>query len=143
MMDQKFVYVVHNIKHLWIIMWNIFSSINNTTTILFPTQLCELLYTYHVIKQCTEKETTSQFVINNVESVRITCGSEQDTLYKIIYAKMCIWCKTMCLIPHSLLENLPLRYSWNLLEVVLNTKPSSPYVSNRVRLHFCMFFFIV
>jgi hypothetical protein len=25
------------------------------------------------------------------------------TLYKIIYAKMCIWCKTMCLIPHSLL----------------------------------------
>jgi hypothetical protein len=29
------------------------------TTILFPTQLWELLYTYHVIKQCTEKETTS------------------------------------------------------------------------------------
>jgi hypothetical protein len=26
---------------------------------LFPTQLWELLYTYHVIKQCTEKETTS------------------------------------------------------------------------------------
>ena len=25
----------------------------------FPTQLWELLYTYHVIKQCTEKETTS------------------------------------------------------------------------------------
>jgi hypothetical protein len=32
---------------------------HNTTTILFPTQLWELLYTYHVIKQCTEKETTS------------------------------------------------------------------------------------
>ena len=30
-----------------------------TTTILFPTQLWELLFTYHVIKQCTEKETTS------------------------------------------------------------------------------------
>ena len=38
-----------------------------------------------------------------VESVCITCGSEQDTLYKIIYTKMFIWCKTMCLIPHSLL----------------------------------------
>ena len=25
----------------------------------FPTQLWELLYTYHVIKQCTDKETTS------------------------------------------------------------------------------------
>ena len=35
-------------------MWHIFTSTNNTTTILFPT----LLYTYHVIKQCTEKETT-------------------------------------------------------------------------------------
>jgi hypothetical protein len=40
-------------------MWHIFTSTNNTTTILFPTQLWELLYTYHVIKQCTEKETTS------------------------------------------------------------------------------------
>ena len=60
MMDQMFVYVVHNIKHLWIIMWHIFTSTNNTTTILFPTQLSGLLYTYHVIhKQCTEKETTS------------------------------------------------------------------------------------
>jgi hypothetical protein len=59
MMDQKFVYVVYNIKHLWVIMWHIFTSTNNTTTILFPTQLWELLYTYHVIKQCTEKETTS------------------------------------------------------------------------------------
>jgi hypothetical protein len=39
-------------------MWHIFTSTNNTTTILFPTQLWELLYTY-VIKQCTEKETTS------------------------------------------------------------------------------------
>jgi hypothetical protein len=37
------------------------------------------------------------------ESMCITCGSEQDTVYKIIYAKMCIWCKTMCLIPYSLL----------------------------------------
>ena len=44
-MDQKFVYVVHNIKHLWVIMWHIFTSTNNTTTILFPTQLWELLYT--------------------------------------------------------------------------------------------------
>ena len=59
MMDQKFVYVVHNIKQLWVIMWHIFTSTNNTTTILFPTQLWELLYTHHVIKQCTEKETTS------------------------------------------------------------------------------------
>jgi hypothetical protein len=42
-----------------IIMWHIFTSTNNTTTILFLTQLWELLYTYHVIKQCTEKETTS------------------------------------------------------------------------------------
>ena len=40
-------------------MWHIFTSTNNATTILFPTQLWELLlYTYHVIKQCTEKETT-------------------------------------------------------------------------------------
>ena len=63
MMDEKFVYictktVVHNIKLLWVIMWHIFTSTNNTT-ILFPTQLWELLYTYHVIKQCTEKEATS------------------------------------------------------------------------------------
>ena len=68
MMDQMFVYVVHNIKHLWIIMWHIFTSTNNTTTILFPTQLWGLLYTYDVIhKQCTEKETTSLsiFFINN------------------------------------------------------------------------------
>jgi hypothetical protein len=28
---------------------------------------------------------------------------------------------------------------WNLLKVVLNTKTSSPYVSNRVRLHSFMF----
>jgi hypothetical protein len=48
-----------NIKHLWVIMWHIFTSINNATTILFPTQLWELLYTYHIIKQCTEKETNS------------------------------------------------------------------------------------
>ena len=40
-------------------MWHIFTSTNNTTTILFPKQLWELLYTYHVIKQCTEKEATS------------------------------------------------------------------------------------
>ena len=59
MMDQKFVYAMYNIKHLWVIMWHIFTSTNNTTTILFPTQLWELLYTYHVIKQCTVKETTS------------------------------------------------------------------------------------
>jgi hypothetical protein len=47
MMDQMFVYVVLNIKHLWVIMWHIFTnSTNNTTTILFPTQLWDLLYTY-------------------------------------------------------------------------------------------------
>ena len=63
-MDQKFVYVEHNIKHLWVIMWHIFTSTNNTTTISFPTQLWELLYTYHVIKQCTEKETVlSNFLL--------------------------------------------------------------------------------
>jgi hypothetical protein len=46
-MDQKFVYVVHNIKDRWVIlMWHIFTSTNNATTILFPTQLWELLYTY-------------------------------------------------------------------------------------------------
>ena len=59
MIDQRFVYAVHDIKHISVIMWHIFTSTNNTTTILFPTQLWELLYTYHVIKQCTEKETTS------------------------------------------------------------------------------------
>jgi hypothetical protein len=53
---QIMFYRVH--KHLWVIMWHIFTSTNNTATILFPTQLWELLYTYHVIKQCTEKETT-------------------------------------------------------------------------------------
>ena len=65
MIDHKFVYAVHDIKHLWVIMWHIFTSTNNATTILFPTQLWELLYTYHVIKQCTEKETTllSNFVL--------------------------------------------------------------------------------
>ena len=41
-------------------MWHIFTSTNNTTTMLFPTQLWDQLYTYHVIKQCTEKETTSR-----------------------------------------------------------------------------------
>jgi hypothetical protein len=65
MMDQTFVHVVHNIKHLWVIMWHIFTSTNSTTPILFPTQLWELLYTYHVIKQCTEKETTFKICINN------------------------------------------------------------------------------
>jgi hypothetical protein len=35
-MDQKFVYVVHNIKHLWVIMWHIFTSTNNTTRICLP-----------------------------------------------------------------------------------------------------------
>ena len=40
-------------------MWHIFTSTNNTTTMLFPTQLWDQLYTYHVIKQCTEKETSS------------------------------------------------------------------------------------
>jgi hypothetical protein len=59
MIDQRFVYVVHNIKHLWVIMWHIFTSTNNTTTIVCPTQLWELLCTYHVINQCTDKETTS------------------------------------------------------------------------------------
>jgi hypothetical protein len=62
-MNQTFVYAVHNIKHLWVIMWHIFTSTNNTTTILFPVQLWELLYTYHVIKQCTEQETTSLLTI--------------------------------------------------------------------------------
>jgi hypothetical protein len=67
MMDQKFVYVVHNMKHIWVVRWHIFTSTNNTTTIVFPTQLLELLYTYRVIKHWTEKETTSlsNFVINN------------------------------------------------------------------------------
>jgi competence CoiA-like predicted nuclease len=41
------------------LMWHIFTSTNNTTTILFPTQIWELLCTYHVIKQCTKKETSS------------------------------------------------------------------------------------
>ena len=63
MMNQTFVYAVHNIKHLWVIMWHIFTSTNNTTTILFPVHLWELLYTYHVIKQCTEQETTSLLTI--------------------------------------------------------------------------------
>ena len=68
-MDQQFVYVVHNIKHLWVIlMWHIFTSTNNATTILFPTQLWELLYTYHVIKQCTEKETT---LLSNLHDLQI------------------------------------------------------------------------
>ena len=44
-----------------------------------------------------ERKNTEGYVIVS------TCGSEQDTLYKIIYAKMCIGCKTMCFIPHSLL----------------------------------------
>jgi hypothetical protein len=72
-MDQKFMYVMHSITHLWV-MWHIITSTNNTTTILFPTQLWEMLYPYHVIKQCTETETTS------------------------------LSSKAMCLIPYSLLE---------------------------------------
>jgi hypothetical protein len=31
-------------------MWHIFTSTNNTTTILFPTQLWELLYTYKIFQ---------------------------------------------------------------------------------------------
>jgi hypothetical protein len=31
--------VVHNIKNLWFIIWDIFTNTNNTTTILFPTQV--------------------------------------------------------------------------------------------------------
>jgi hypothetical protein len=42
----QFCVLEHNIKHLWVIMWHIFTSTNNTTTILFPTQLWELLYTF-------------------------------------------------------------------------------------------------
>jgi hypothetical protein len=66
-MDAKFVYVVHNIKHLSVIMWHIITSTNNATKILISTQLWVLLYTYHVIKQCTEQETTSLSIcfINN------------------------------------------------------------------------------
>jgi hypothetical protein len=52
------VYLLFFLYHLWVIMWHIFKSTNNATTIFFPTQLWELLYTYNVIKQCTEKETT-------------------------------------------------------------------------------------
>jgi hypothetical protein len=45
----------------------------HTTTILFPTQLWELLYTYHVIKQCTEKETTSlSFFLLTIKHAFIT-----------------------------------------------------------------------
>jgi hypothetical protein len=78
-MNQKFVYVVHNIKHLWVIMWHILTRTNNNTTILFPTQLWELLCTYHVIKQCTEKETTSlsnfllTFKLNCLRDLKIMC----------------------------------------------------------------------
>jgi hypothetical protein len=64
---RKFVYVVHNINHLWVIMWHIFTSTNNTTTILFPTQLWKLFYTYHVFKQCTEKETTPLYFGFNIQ----------------------------------------------------------------------------
>jgi hypothetical protein len=49
MMDQKFVYVVHNIKHLWVIMWHIFT--NNTTTMLFPTQFSEMPWS-NFMKPC-------------------------------------------------------------------------------------------
>jgi hypothetical protein len=50
----------------------------------------ELLYTYHVIKQCTEKETTSLSIF--LLTIKLDYLHEQDmyTLYKIIYAKMCI-----------------------------------------------------
>ena len=53
-------------------MWHICT--NNTTTILFPTQLWELLllYTYHVIKQCIEKETTSLSIkLNYLHDLKI------------------------------------------------------------------------
>ena len=53
-------------------MWHIFTSTNNTTTLLFPTQLWELLYTYHVIKQCTEKETISLSIkLNYLHDLKI------------------------------------------------------------------------
>jgi hypothetical protein len=51
--------IPYSLLAIFLIMWHIFTSTNNTTAILFPTQLWELLCTYHVIKQCTEKETTS------------------------------------------------------------------------------------
>jgi hypothetical protein len=92
MMDQMFVYVVLNIKHIWVIMWHIFinSNISVTTFVAeigIPREIhrpvashwqtlshivlsstprhewgsnsqIQLQYD-HVIKQCTEKETTS------------------------------------------------------------------------------------
>jgi hypothetical protein len=80
-------------------MWHIFTSTNNATTILFPTQLWELLYTYHVIKQCTEKETTSlSFFLLTIKSnylhdlkimfqcllhLNISCISESLNKYSI------------------------------------------------------------
>jgi hypothetical protein len=43
-------------------MWHIFTSTNNTTTILFPTQFWELLYTYHVINVLKKKQLHFQIV---------------------------------------------------------------------------------
>ena len=83
-MDQNFVYAVHNIKHLLVIMWHIFTSTNNTTTIVFPTQLWELLYIYHVIKQCTEKETFSP----SNDSLTIKLNYLHDL--KIMFGVYCI-----------------------------------------------------
>ena len=51
MMDQKFMYVVHNIKHLWVIMWHIFTSTNNTTTILFPNCYTHIISLNNVLKK--------------------------------------------------------------------------------------------
>jgi hypothetical protein len=54
----------------------------NTTTILFPTQLWELLYTYHVIKQCTEKETTS--LSNLLLTFKLNCLHDLKIMFQCL-----------------------------------------------------------
>jgi hypothetical protein len=64
-------------------MWHIFTSTNNTTTILFPTQLWGLLYTYHVIhKQCTEKETTSLSIF--LLTIKLNYLHDLNIMFQII-----------------------------------------------------------
>ena len=63
-------------------MWHIFTSTNNTTTVLFPTQLWEMLYTYHVIKQCTEKETTS--LSNFLSTFKLNCLHDLKIMFQCL-----------------------------------------------------------
>jgi hypothetical protein len=65
-MDQKFVYVVHNIKHLWLIMWHIFTN----TIISMISKLCFSVYIQVI--QCFIHADHEDLINKHVMMIRIT-----------------------------------------------------------------------